>query len=146
MKKVVIIVLVVFAVIMVAILVVRPGGQQSKVEAPNFVKLLGSLAPHDDVTAAELAGKDCWNESGVLTALPNQKCELALPKANRMKVCLAQGTLDTLRIKGDNYGPQVFDPTKIPCSAGGETFDLYDAHSNFALVCGLAAQCVLRLN
>jgi hypothetical protein len=147
MKKVVIIVLIVFAVIMIVILVARPGGGDDKeVKAPGFVKLLGQLTPHHDVAAKDMAGEDCWDSNGVLTAQAGAVCQMRLPKdANRLQICVAQGAPDVVRIKGDNYGPQDFDPTKIPCGTGGESFDLYDDNSQLAVQCHGPDQCVLQL-
>jgi hypothetical protein len=95
-----------------------------------------------------VAGLDCWDSAGTLTAQPGP-CVTSLPeKANRLRICLASGTLLALTIDGDEYGPQVFDAAVIGCDSesGGEDFDLYDkVNPKLVVACVPLTACVLRL-
>jgi len=145
-KKVLIIGLVLLGLVMIALLVWRPGGSSRNADSPGFARLIGGLIPRQDLKPADVAGQPCWDGAGQMVVQQGQRCQTSLPDAaDRMKICLQQGALTGFEIKGSKYGPQSPDANQIPCGAGGQTFDLYDQQSVLTVTCAPIGSCLLRL-
>lgn len=146
MKKVVIAGVIVLAVVMIAIVVLRPGGDSRRADPPAFVELLGSLTPKRFVAARDVAGQACWNGTGQLTVQSGQACRTRLPeRANRLGICLAAGQPARMEVRGREFGPQEPDGSRLPCAAGGDVLSLYDQDNELLVVCAPGSVCVLRL-
>lgn len=146
MKKVVIIGLIVLAVLVIAVLGVRPGGTPESVDAPPYVELIDDLAPKVRVNDADVAGQDCWDASGVLTVPSGVTCRTALPdKATQLRVCVAEGVVISVKIDGSQYASQEADLGKLGC-ANSEPIRLYDDNSSLFVTCqALGVPCRLQL-
>lgn len=145
MKKLVIVILIVVAVLAIVLAVGRPGGSSKSTDPPGWVELLGSLTPKTDVRARDVSGQDCWDGSGVLTAQPGQTCITTLPeRANRLRICLEGGPF-VARIQGTTYAAQQAGTADDACP-GGTAYSLYDDSSRLTVSCGpIGAACILRL-
>lgn len=145
MKKVVIVLLVVVVAVMVAVLVLRPGGSSTSTTPPGWLQLIGGLAPHRDVAAADVAGQECWSGEQLVVAA-GTGCTTRLPdRANRIRLCVAQGPFAEVSLDGRTYGPQNVDKEEVACPTGKD-FTLYDEATRLVAACPpLGGPCVLRL-
>lgn len=147
MKRVVLIVCVVVALVMVVVLVWRPGARGSDETStdPGWLGGLGLLLPDAAVQPDDVAGRPCWND-GVLTVAPGGACATRLPDGRRvLRLCVEEG-LPQARVTGSRFGSQ---PVRglVPCGAGQEAteVDLYDEGSVLHTLCFGTAACRLRL-
>lgn len=144
MKRALIIGLALLAVILVVVVVLRPGGsgRGDPDEPGNLVELIGDLTPKHHVTAADLVGQACWSGADLQVA-SGQTCQTPLPeKANRLALCVTSGSFAAVRVQGSDYAAQ--KPDLPSCSDGVETITVYDQYSVLSVVC-LLGPCGLRL-
>jgi hypothetical protein len=155
-KKVAIVALVMVAILIIAIVIAQPGSKKpvSFAAPPKALKWIGSLTPKVDVKPTDIAGS-CTMSNGILVVTSATPCQTFLPaKANRLRMCLGDGTLSQLLITGDKYGPQQVgagkttntDSQDAQCVSGKLfVFDLYDEHSRLAVQCALGPACQLQI-
>lgn len=146
MKKVVIITLVVVAVLAIAVLAVRPGGASESVDPPAYVQLVDSLSPKVRVRAADVAGKNCWDDGGVFSVPSGSSCSSPLPdQANQLRICVAQGSVSSVRIDGQKYAPADADLNGLACPSNNP-IRLYDEGSSLIVTCAATGTpCRLQL-
>ena len=145
MKKVVVIVLVVVAVLAVGVLAVRPGGGSESVTPPAYVELIDSVTPKSDVGAVDMSGQQCWDDSGVLTVPSGSTCSSRLPdRANRLRLCVSQGAPARVLVRGSDFAPQDVDLRTLGCG-GDEAVRLYDKGASLDVTC-LPTSPPCRLN
>ena len=138
MKKLTIVVVVVLVVVAASLLVTSPRGPSEPTTAQHpILERIRSLVPRHHVAPDDVGGAPCWNsDTGAFLLPPGGICQISLPeKANRLNVCLAEGQLSQLSIKGTDYAAQHADLGRLGCDVGGQGLDLYDRHSVLIMVC-----------
>jgi hypothetical protein len=148
MRKLLIVLAVVAVAIVVAVGVWRPGaGRSVDPERPgDGVEWLTGLLPASEVRADQLRGQACWDAAGNLTVPAGGTCTTRMPEgATRISLCLAEGALVALRVRGARYGGQEIGVGSLPCTGERRKIDLYDEASVLTVSCGPTVVCRLRL-
>ncbi|GAA2095533.1 hypothetical protein GCM10009841_06710 [Microlunatus panaciterrae] len=148
MKKVALVVLVVIMVIVVGTLVAgRVGGNRGSSQDRGLAGFVDSFAPHTDVKPADVAGASCFNAAlGGFAVEQSSVCQVRMPsKANRITLCLVQGQLSALTIKGRDYPAQQLGKKPMGCDDPLK-FSLYDTGSVLVIGClPFSAPCQIRV-
>jgi hypothetical protein len=143
-KKVVVILALVLLAAAVALVVLRPGSKGGDPAKPGgIVDGIGNLLPARGVTAADVKGQPCWDQT-TLTIPAAGTCVTRLPgAATRLALCATAGVPD-VRVDGTKYGPQRIKTEQLSCTDPGP-IRLYDEGSRLIVVCLGTVPCRLRL-
>jgi len=143
-KKVVLILALLFLVAAIALVVLRPGSKGGDPGRPGgLVDVIGGLLPAKAVTADDLKGQPCWNLK-TLTVPMGGTCVTTLPTdATRLTLCATAGVPD-VRVDGTSYGPQRIKASQLSCPTP-DPIRLYDDGSRLLVTCLGTVPCRLSL-
>lgn len=141
-------VVLVLLVIAVAAVLLRGqfAGERGSAGDRDLAETFRRWQPARAVRPAEVRSAVCWDEARRAFELSSgAACHVRLPnQATRISLCVADGPLVRLRVKGARYPGQVPGSQPMSCAAPLD-FSLYDPGSVLTMICGPLSPCLVQL-